>query len=236
MMPAHVCQNRACLKVFVPRPHSAGKYCSRSCAGGGRWGNRPPRVCVCETCSKTFVVPGTHNEKNGPRRFCSNHCKNVGYSRREVAGMVAVGKDPADARPPQRRQRPRQCAVCQNPTATRKRKYCSDECLWYSRTKLPMPRRCPECGDVLKPWKRLCETCREYHKRVRRRNLDKLARRRNLNIGRVLISLFPDLREIVTSETDGYSGRAREEKRRQAIIKIGTEGAKMFNLNQRAIQ
>lgn len=98
----------------------------------------------------------------------------------------------------------------------------------------PKLRHCHDCGTVVvEPWARRCRQCLEQKKVVktaRKRVENNFRRYRNINIGRELAIMFPDLQQVLARELDGYSGERRRNRRKEVFQKIGAEGAKIFDL------
>lgn len=212
-----ICKNPDC-RNLVFQKYDTG-YCSRKCyavdavriSRATRHHHRP--TIACEHCGNVFVVPREHNNSKGkPRRFCSNSCKWAARQAKEWLCIIChrvVSKGAV------------RCSACRARPAAE-------------------PRRCRDCGMVIvEPWARRCQQCRELWevaKGARRRAKTNADRYLNIHIGRELLTLFPELRTVVANGLDGYSGEQRRNKRKDMLAKIGAEGAKMFNLKERAIQ
>lgn len=69
------CQNTQCTNLFKPSKHSAGKYCSRSCAAIVNNSLNPKRqrtsrLYNCLNCDKPLL-------KSSQRKFCDSTCKSI---------------------------------------------------------------------------------------------------------------------------------------------------------------
>jgi hypothetical protein len=110
----------------------------------------------------------------------------------------------------------RQCLACcrRNHAAAKKQKHCKD------------------CGGVIvEKWARRCRQCSELLELRERAEKNRL-RYANINVGRELFVMFPDLRPVVARELRGYVGEQRRNKRKEVLAKIGAEGSKMFKLKE----
>lgn len=207
--PPQICQNPACGISFTPKTAN-GKYCSVSCCLLVVHANRkaPLEYVVCENaaCSRKFVVPRGHNKSKYPRRFCANSCKWSALRARQwlcVACQEIVSQGYEKCRP---------CSNAERAVAVQE------------------PRRCVDCGDsILEPRVRRCADCRHL---LKFQNKTKQINRRyiNIDVGRELLVMFPDLRSVVDRELSGCVGEQRRNRRKEALAKIGAEGAKMFKL------
>lgn len=65
---------------------------------------------------------------------------------------------------------------------------------------------------------------------MRRAVLQRKRRKESLATGRELIAMFPNLREVMSEEIVGYSGKRRKYRKRSILEKIGAEGKIIFNL------
>lgn len=207
-MPIGFCQNADCGRAFAIRRDTAGKYCSMRCSlqtfNTKRRRCMPRIICQNPACAREFAIPRTHNKQNGPRRFCSDACKWAAW-----------------------RSPPRRCPDCGAICTGNKCLAC------YRRRGRAAPsqvmKHCRDCGVVIGKYIRLCEQCRELSI-LRRKALKNKHQKHNIQVGREMVNIFPNLFGVLLGALDNYSGEERRNRKKMVFAKIGAEGAKIFNM------
>lgn len=105
----------SCGKIFVARPSSQVKFCSKACFGQSEIGERNhaweggPVTKLCPICKIPFVVP----KKSYDKTYCSHACRCKGFAEKRV------------------RTKKRTCVHCQKEFMTKpsaRSKFCSLKC------------------------------------------------------------------------------------------------------------
>lgn len=210
--PVNYC--RTCGKAFDATHKSS--CCSKACAlvvaQAVHRRHHPTYICQNTTCVKPFTVKDRLS-KNRRAKYCSLSC------------YYAV-----------RRKQPPLCAICGAVVSRRYVKKCA-ACRSkqaQSKPRQAISRCCRDCGVLLFGQGRyvLCVPCGELSKRRQKRQQEK----DHLAIGRELITIFPDLWDVVLDDLEHSSGEERRNRKKNVLKKIGAEGKSLFNLGKRAIQ